>query len=369
MNDKLAESEEKPTEESVLAVLSEENASVFKFLPDFIRAQLMMDRDPHGNVQVAKIETEKLLAASVTSELERRREEGSYSGSFKTQFHAYGYEGRAGMPTIFDASYCYALGSTAGALLVDGCRGLIAPAKNLLAPLEEWACGGVPVTSLCVIERRKGKEKPVIKKALVELEGDMSQPFQAYQAIRDELRLQDHYSVPGPIQYDVVNCPSARDVPVTLQLELGAEATPLPGNPVSRNMGGHLFSPQPGESRSDLQQWRSARQQELPESLEQKNLAAVQVTKDFPTMDDQQLIQFGKGDGTTEVAQNQKVGVVFCGRQAPGCHDLLCGLADMLESSEGSKLLGFVGGTKGLFSKQSVTLISIAHHFLNFLFG
>merc|ERR1740129_2226267 len=184
MNDKLAESEEKPTEESVLAVLSEENAHVFKFLTDFIRAQLMMDRDPHGNVQVAKIETEKLLAASVAAELERRREAGSYKGSFKAQFHAYGYEGRAGMPTVFDASYCSALGATAAALLVNNCTGLIASVKNLLAPAKEWVCGGVPVTSLCVIERRKGKEKPVIKKALVEMEGDMAQPYQEFVKIR-----------------------------------------------------------------------------------------------------------------------------------------------------------------------------------------
>jgi len=372
MNDKLAESEEKPTEKSVLAVLSEENAQVFKFLPDFIRAQLMMDRDPHGNVQVAKIETEKLLAATVTTELERRRAEGSYRGQFKTQFHAYGYEGRAGMPTIFDSHYCYALGATASALLVNQQTGLIASVKNLLKPAREWQCGGVPITSLCVVERRKGKDKPVIKKALVEMEGSMAQPYQEYVKMRDELRMKDLYSVPGPTQYDMEGCPMAADIPLTLRLELGDTLRPLVKMPDPKPMGKHLYIPQPAEARSELQQWRATRAQQLPDSFKQKSLAALQVAKAsptivedlhmsyfrkfFPTMVERPLIEFGEGDGKAEVGQNMKIGVVFCGRQAPGCHDFLCGLVDMLESSEGSKVLGFVGGTKGLFEKQAVEL-------------
>jgi len=370
INDKLADPAEKPTEESVLAVLSEENAKVFKFLPDFIRAQLLLDRDPHGNVQVAKIETEKLLAATVSTELDRRRVEGSYSGNFKTQFHAFGYEGRAGLPTIFDASYCYALGATAAALLVNGCTGLIASVKNLLAPAKEWVCGGVPVTSLCVIERRKGKEKPVIRKALVEMEGDMAQPYQEFVKMRDELRMRDCFTVPGPTQYDMDGCPASKDVPVTLQLELGSKLKPLVKLPDPRQMGGYLYLPQPSETRSELQQWRSERAQLLPETLKSKNLAEVQVRrasptmvdeanmnyfrKFFPTMVEQPLIEFGTG--SSEAGANMKVGVVFCGRQSPGCHDLLCGLTDMMESSEGSRVLGFVGGTKGLFEKQVVEL-------------
>merc|ERR1719336_3346169 len=372
MNDKLAESEDKPTEESVVAVLSEENAKTFKFLPDFIRAQLMMDRDPHGNVQVAKIETEKLLAASVAAELERRRAEGSYGGSFKTQFHAYGYEGRAGMPTVFDASYCYALGATAAALLVNNCTGLIASVKNLLAPIKEWACGGVPVTSLCVIERRKGKDKPVIRKALVEMEGDLSQPFAEYVKIRDQLRLNDFYSVTGPIQYDMVGCPTSTDIPITLQLELGSSLQPLPEIPDATKMGEHLYIPEPLEARTAMQQWRAGRPQGLPGGLQAKNLGLVEVKKAAPTITDEMhadylkkffpamiekpLVEFGAKEDSGEVPKNMTVGVVFCGRQAPGCHDLLCGLVEMMTSSEGSKVLGFVGGTKGLFEKQAVEL-------------
>lgn len=372
LNDKLADPAEKPTEERVLAILSEENANVFKFLPDFIRAQLLLDRDPHGNVQVAKIETEKLLAATVSSELEHRRGEGSYGGSFKTQFHAYGYEGRAGMPTIFDASYCYALGATAAALLVNGNTGLLASVKNLLAPVKEWVCGGVPVTSLCVIERRKGKEKPVIRKALVEMEGDMAQPYQEFMKMREELKMKDYYSVPGPIQYDMVNCPTSTDVPLTLRLELGASLKPLVDIPEAMRMGQHLYTPQPAQARSDVQQWRMQRTHQVPEVLKQRHLGAVDVSKASPTIIDEQhvsyfrkffstmvekpLVEFGSRDSIDEVSKELKVGVVFSGRQAPGCHDLLCGLVDMLASSEGGKLLGFVGGTKGLCEKQVVEL-------------
>merc|ERR1719162_373477 len=196
LNDKLAAPDMVITEESVQAVLSPESKASFLYLPGFIRAQLLLDRDPHGNVQVSKIETEKLLAATVAAELEERRSKGTYKGKFSAQFHSYGYEGRAGMPTNFDATYCYALGATAANLLANSLTGLIASVKNLLAPPKDWLCGGVPVTSLCVIERRKGKNKPVIKKALVELEGPLSQPFQQYCKIRDRLRLVDAYGVP-----------------------------------------------------------------------------------------------------------------------------------------------------------------------------
>jgi len=372
MNDKLADSESPPTEESVVAALSPENAEVFKFLPDFIRAQLLLDRDPHGNVQVAKIETEKLIAATVAAELEKRREAGSYKGKFQTQFHAYGYEGRAGMPTIFDSSYCYALGATAAALLVNQCTGLIASVKNLLAPIKEWACGGVPVTSLCVIERRKGKEKPVIKKALVEMTGPMSKPYEFYVKMRDQLRMTDAYSVIGPIQYDMEGCPASKDVPLTLQLELGADITPLVSIPEPVKMGKHLYIPEPAEARTALQQWRSARAHRVPVGLTQKSLGSVEVTKAspttiddthlsyfkkfFPTMVERPLIEYGARKNGGEVASNLKVGVVFCGRQAPGCHDIVCGIVDMLKSSEGGKVMGFVGGTKGLFEKQAVEL-------------
>merc|ERR1719460_1911948 len=132
------------TEESVMAVLSPENVESFKFLPKFIRAQLLLDRDPHGNVQVAKIETEKLLASCVEQELERLKDAGEFAGTFTAQYHAFGYEGRAGLPSRFDATYCYVLGYTAGVLLAAGRTGLISSVQNLDKPVSEWVCGGVP---------------------------------------------------------------------------------------------------------------------------------------------------------------------------------------------------------------------------------
>lgn len=371
LNDKLAAPGVQATEDSVMAALSKENAECFKYLPDFIRAQLLLDRDPHGNVQVAKIETEKLLAATITLELGRRRAAGTYKGSFKAQFHAYGYEGRAGMPTIFDAAYCYACGATAATLLVAGCTGLIASVKNLLAPAKEWQCGGVPITSLCVIERRKGKEKPVIKKALVEMEGVLSQPYRAYSKIRDQLRILDAYNVPGPVQYCMDTCRVATDIPITLQLELGKELLPLPEYPSPVMMGEFLYSPQPAAARSELQQWRSTRAHRVPTSLAGMMLAAVQVCevsaamcaeqdmsyvrKYFPSLE-KPLVELKPTEEKVPRQEDQRIGVVFSGRQAPGCHDVLCGMVDMLRSCSGGKVLGFVGGTQGLFGKHAIEL-------------
>jgi len=369
LNDKLADSQ--VTEAAVLAALSPENASVFKYLPDFIRAQLLLDRDPHGNVQVAKIETEKLLAATVAAELETRRAAGSYKGSFKAQFHSYGYEGRAGLPTIFDAAYCYALGATASMLLAAGLTGYLASVKNLLAPAPQWQCGGVPITSLCVIERRKGKNKPVINKALVELDGPMSQPFAAFAKIRSELRMLDAYNIPGPIQYDMEGCKASTDIPVTLQLELGAAPKPLDSSRTSKIMGKFIYAPQPLSARSELQQWRSARPHRVPKALKEKSIAAVEIREISATMCPEHdmgyihkffsnveapMVEIKPNEGRREVPSSQKIGVVFSGRQAPGCHDLLCGMVDVLRTSQNSKVVGFVGGTHGLFDRHAVEL-------------
>ncbi|CAM9657068.1 unnamed protein product, partial [Phaeothamnion confervicola] len=173
-----------PTEEAVLPALTRENRyhtatatvpnffrMVFNYLPQAIKLQLLLDRDPHGNVQVAKIETERLLAMTVGNELERLRGEGKYSGAFSPQFHSFGYEGRCALPSHFDCSYTYSLGYTAAVLIAMGRNSLMASVNNLHAPIEDWTVGGVPITMMCHMERRKGKDKPVIKKALVELEG------------------------------------------------------------------------------------------------------------------------------------------------------------------------------------------------------
>ncbi|CAM8994962.1 unnamed protein product [Rhodiola kirilowii] len=197
--------------------LTSQSLQLFDFLPQAIQEQLMLERDPHGNVQVAKIETEKMLIQMVETELEKRRLEGTYKGNFKGQSHFFGYEGRCGLPTNFDSTYCYALGYAAGALLHSGRTGLISSVGNLSAPVEEWTVGGTALTSLMDVERRHGKFKPVIKKAMVELEGA---PFKKFASVRDEWAFKNCYISPGPIQFIG---PAANAVNHTLLLELGAQ--------------------------------------------------------------------------------------------------------------------------------------------------
>ncbi|OIV96093.1 hypothetical protein TanjilG_27197 [Lupinus angustifolius] len=198
--------------------LTDQSLELFDFLPEAIQEQLMLERDPHGNVQVAKIETEKMLIQMAETELEKRKQEGKYNGDFKGQSHFFGYEGRCGLPTNFDATYCYALGYGAGALLHSGKTGLISSVANLSAPVEEWVVGGTALTSLMDVERRHGKFKPVIKKAMVELEGA---PFKKFASLRDEWALKNSYISPGPIQF---SGPGSDAISHTLRLELEAEA-------------------------------------------------------------------------------------------------------------------------------------------------
>ncbi|CAI0554854.1 unnamed protein product [Linum tenue] len=198
--------------------LAEQSLQLFEFLPQAIQEQLMLERDPHGNVQVAKIETEKMLIQMVETELEKRKLEGSYKGQFKGQSHFFGYEGRCGLPTNFDSMYCYALGYAAAVLLHSGKTGLISSVGNLGAPVSEWTVGGTALTSLMDVERRHGKNKPVIKKAMVELEGA---PFKKFASMREEWALKNRYISPGPIQF---MGPGSDDVNHTLLLELGLVA-------------------------------------------------------------------------------------------------------------------------------------------------
>ncbi|XP_058220380.1 pyrophosphate--fructose 6-phosphate 1-phosphotransferase subunit beta-like [Rhododendron vialii] len=198
--------------------LRSQSLQLFELLPQAIQEQLLLERDPHGNVQVAKIETEKMLIQMVETELENRRNAGSYDKQFNGQSHFFGYEGRCGLPSNFDANYCYALGYAAGALLHSGKTGLISSVGNLGAPVEEWTVGGTPLTSLMDVERRHGKFKPVIKKAMVELEGA---PFKKFASVREEWAIKNRYFNPGPLQF---SGPTANETNHTLMLELGAQA-------------------------------------------------------------------------------------------------------------------------------------------------
>ena len=182
----------------ILGKLSKANAAIYESLPEGVAKQLTMERDPHGNVQVSLIETEKLLSEMVAVKLAAWKKEGKFVGKFAAQHHFFGYEGRCAAPSNYDADYCYALGTSAAQLVANGKTGYMAIVKNTTAPAEQWVAGGVPITMMMNMERRNGKMKPVIKKALVRLDGA---PFKKFAAHRAEWAENTCFVYPGPIQY------------------------------------------------------------------------------------------------------------------------------------------------------------------------
>ncbi len=182
----------------IASKLSENNAKLFMSLPALIKAQLLMDRDPHGNVQVSRIETEKLLIEMIRTRLNELKDEGVYVGKFSDQAHFFGYEGRCAFPSNFDADYCYSLGFNAFALINFGLTGYLSSVKNLIKPAKEWVAGGVPLTMMMNMEKRHGEMKPVIQKALIKLDGKV---FKELDSMREEWAMNDRYLFPGAIQY------------------------------------------------------------------------------------------------------------------------------------------------------------------------
>ena len=203
----------------VLAHLSEENASIFRSLPLSVSRQLALERDPHGNVQVSLIETEQLLAEMVAKKLAQWKKDGIYTGKFATQHHFFGYEGRCAAPSNFDADYCYSLGYNAAMLISFGKTGYMSSIKNTCLPADKWIAGGIPITMMMNMERRHGEDKPVIQKALVELD---AAPFKFLAKNREVWAKTESYSYPGPIQYWG---PSevADQMTYTIRLERGAK--------------------------------------------------------------------------------------------------------------------------------------------------
>lgn len=225
LNDLLAAHPEFPslTEDEqrqfVISNLSEKNVKNFETLPVGVARQLTLDRDPHGNVQVSLIETEKLLSEMVGKRLAEMKEEGKYVGKFTPQHHFFGYEGRCADPSNFDADYCYALGFNAAFLIDSGATGYMSSVRNLSKPSSEWIAGGIPITMMMNMEHRHGEDKPVIRKALVDLNG---KPFQVFAAHREHWAKETCFVYPGPIQYfgpsEVCDQPS-----FTLHFEQGGE--------------------------------------------------------------------------------------------------------------------------------------------------
>ncbi|CAM9173104.1 unnamed protein product, partial [Sphacelaria rigidula] len=322
------------TIDAVVPALQPTNRHVFNYLPQSIKLQLLLDRDPHGNVQVAKIETERLLAMAVEAELAKLAEAGSYKGTFSPQFHSFGYEGRCALPSHFDCSYCYSLGYTAGALTAKGMNALMACANNLDQPIEEWTVGGVPITMMCHMERRKGKDKPVIKKALVELDGDRSQPFKAFAEQREKWMVHDMYRAPGPIQF---YSEGARNANMTLMYELLGEKakertqcdlpeTAAPA-PVAMGESKFLYRPATKALRSNVEAARLAYEPQVPASMKTRSIEGVKLEEGEPSQ--------------SSKAADRKL------------------LQRMFPASYGDKLLqviGFVGGVVGLFEQSTVEI-------------
>jgi len=218
-SEELADLDEMEKLSTIHSYLSATNAELYKSLPKNIALQLSLDRDSHGNVQVSLIETESLLSEMVAKRLEEMAAEGEYSGKFNTQHHFFGYEGRCADPTNFDADYTYALGYNAAMLINSGLTGYMSSVRNLTEPTEKWIAGGIPITMMMNMERRKGEMKPVIQKALVNLNG---RPYLKFASMRETLALNTLYQYPGPIQYfgpaEICDRPS-----MTLLLEHGKE--------------------------------------------------------------------------------------------------------------------------------------------------
>ncbi|MCH5246597.1 MAG: diphosphate--fructose-6-phosphate 1-phosphotransferase [Muribaculaceae bacterium] len=182
----------------VLENLSCDNAKVYASLPEGVARQLTLDRDPHGNVQVSLIETEKLLSEMVGNRLRVLKKEGKYNGKFSPQHHFFGYEGRCADPSNFDADYCYSLGFNAACLINSGVTGYMSSVRNLTKNAEEWIAGGIPVTMMMNMEKRHGEMKPVIQKALVNLKGN---PFRIFSELREKCAKGVEFVYPGPIQF------------------------------------------------------------------------------------------------------------------------------------------------------------------------
>ena len=182
----------------IKAGLTAESFAVFDILPQFVQQQLFLERDPHGNVQVSLIESEKLFSEMVKAELAKRKAAGTYKGKFGAQHHFFGYEGRCAFPSNFDADYCYSLGYDAFMLIQYGYTGYLSKVSNIAKPAEEWVAGGMPITKMMNMERRNGEDKPVIRKALVELDGA---PFKYFEAHRKQWAVETCFKYPGAIQY------------------------------------------------------------------------------------------------------------------------------------------------------------------------
>ena len=341
------------TEEEIRAhiakTLTPASAEVFNFLPEAISNQLLLDRDPHGNVQVAKIETERLLIMLVETELIKK----NYALPFLAQSYYFGYEGRSCLPSNFDATYCYALGYTAGSLIKYGFTGCMAVCRDLTSSPSNWKSAGCPLATMMNVERRKGKPVAVIKKALVELDSDF---FKAYEKVREFWKYNDSYRTTGPIQFDGVGSDSFTymlKAPTESELASPAE------NPTS-----YPYFQRHADNFSPLTKQRVSAPVALPTVLTKTHSLVLgnviendfeettaAVAEQLPNLYDNKLRKYAELEESNEASGPLNIGVVFLGRQAPGAHNVIDGILSLTEKA-GGNISGFLGGNLGLLNES-----------------
>lgn len=371
----------------ILANLSENSKNLFEFLPKSISDQLLLDRDPHGNVQVAKIDTERLLILILQSELAKRKTQGLFKGKFSPQSHYFGYEGRCALPSYFDTEYCYSLGFNAGALVNLGLNGYMSVLRGLSdSSPANWIPGGCPLMTMMNVERRKGKDVPVIKKALVELDGKM---FKFYQIVKDTWALNDAYIIPGPIQYEgpcapscpflvkppeidsskidlqkyIVNFTDPRFAPYAVKssenmsslskflLTQNIQLPSVLANGRYRVKLSNILEPSNEETRFACKKYmpiiyNDTRNKRLAEIIEESEYSSNK----YKLLDDEIILDPTDGD--------LNIGIVYSGRQSPGGNNIINGLLEFKKSNKKRKvtLYGFLFGTLGMFDKKYIEI-------------
>eukprot|EP01043_Picozoa_sp_COSAG02_P017457 COSAG02_NODE_792_length_17157_cov_6.602122_5_plen_983_part_00 len=390
INDAL-ESGTEPTAQALSGVLTPESSDTLFSLPPEVQLQLILHRDPHGDVQMSAIETEAMLISMTGTILAERRKAGIYDGQFPVgaQSHFLGYEGRSLLPTLFDSSYCYGLGHVAALLVRNHLNGYIAVMRNLNRHPQSWLPGGVPLTSMMTVERRLDKNKPVIRKALVELQ---EEPFLSFAELRDGWASGDHYRIPGPIQYSGPTASGGNFTlastdtglaPGALRRMIADSGMYVPAAVTLGSFSETSFACQKMPANlSPLQAQRLASPPECPGTLANASFSLLQgcglhvqhseqqldpmLPHAFPAGSQQSIIELvpsipqfpSSPSGTDHQTTPVRIGVVFCGRQNPAGHNIIAGLRVFLSKccAPGSALVGFLNGTKGMCKQKHIEL-------------
>jgi len=357
--------------------LSKENQSLMEFIPHGIRDQLLLDRDPHGNVNVSRIETEKLLITMIQNELGKLEKENKYHGKFTPQCHFFGYEGRCAFPTIFDCDYCYCLGANAAVLVEKGFSGVMSVASNLSEEPENWKVGGFPLVTMMNVEKRKGHDVPVIKKALVDLDGPI---FKFYASEREKWALGDYYCPAGPIQFDrpgrcpfLVKPPSQEEFYLK-QYSKVYDPKNAPYSLVDPSINLGALGLEKSKERKPLSSFLEKGEYDVylggkldfhdddtrdAVNANYKNVMALKNARRYCEIVPKGQVNKSAHSEEIELLEKGKkglkIGVMFSGRQASGGHAIIEGLLTFAKKNEGT-LYGFVDGTKGLFDGVAIVV-------------